>query len=125
MDRTTDATGGGHREVVPTSAGPGVDRERVEFGGGIQPGGGMVEPTEFDDAVEEPALPNDALAEGMSARRAARAEGGTVDPAASPSDNETGDRMGDVGGYLGSDEVVGIDASVEGKTKPGDRRSGG
>jgi hypothetical protein len=86
----------------------------VAFGGGMQPGGGMVEPDEFDDSTREPELPNDALTEGLGNRATAPQAGGTVDPAAAPEGNDAGTRMGDVGGFLGSDRVVGVDPSREG-----------
>jgi len=65
---------------------------RIKFGGGMQHGGGMVEPDEFTE------------------------------------DNDTGGRMGDPAGYLGSDRVVGADQMSEaasqanrGASTPGDQ----
>lgn len=129
MDSTNEPTGTSRDEgTLPTSkATTGADRDEVTYGGGIQPGGGMVEPNEFGEAVDEPDLPHDALAEGLSTggaessqggagmsqggtgageRPTAPPAGGTVDPEASPEGNLTGDRMGDVTGYRNSDRVV-------------------
>jgi hypothetical protein len=97
---------------------------RVTFGGGMQPGGGMVEPDEFDESTREPELPNDALAEGLRDRAAAPQAGGTVDPAAAPEGNDAGARMGDVGGFLGSDRVVGVDPSRAGGEPAPERSTG-
>lgn len=97
--------------------------ERIAYGGGFQSGGGMVEPEEFIVGSDDEGLPNDALAEGLS--RAGKSPGAgtsdpvldpsaTIDPAAAPAGNDTGDRIGDVAGYLGSDQVVEIDPSARG-----------
>lgn len=89
----------------------GDDEERLAYGGGFQHGGGMVEPQEFPDGGTDQGLPNDALAEGLSRERSAP-QGGTVDPRSAPPRNDTGDRIGDVAGYVGSDQVVGVDDAV-------------
>ena len=125
MERPTHYSGdtageGGTGDVVA-----GDDGEQVAYGGGFQPGGGMVQPDEFDDAVEQPGVPNDALAEGLRPNETgdpdredlggqpAPPAQGTVDPHATPDRNDTGARMGDVSGYLGSDHVVGAEESSE------------
>jgi len=116
-----DAKSGSDR---PDDAGTGPAEsqdEQVAYGGGFQPGGGMVEPDEFLVGSEDEGLPNDALAEGLRKRGSggggaagagAGAGAGTVEPAGAPDANDTGARMGDVAGYLGSDRVVGLDPSV-------------
>jgi hypothetical protein len=96
----------------------------------------MVEPDEFAADAGDEGLPNDALAEGLSSsggRSAAEiVESGTTDPTAidpdatvdpgtAPDYNDTGDRVGDVAGYLGSDQVVGVDPSAEDPQQPTDR----
>jgi hypothetical protein len=95
-----------------TRAGEPDEHGRVQFGGGMQPGGGMVEPDEFDDPIEEPELPNDALADGRDIRARASATG---EPGASDEGpaGTNADRDGDVTGYLGSDRVVGNDGTAE------------
>jgi len=110
---------GDNREDDPPTGSGGDEEEHVAYGGGFQSGGGMVEPDEFADTGAEPGLPNDALAEGLGQDRPAT-EAGTVDPSAAPAGNDTGDRMGDVAGYLGSDQVVGIDEALDDSTAPGD-----
>jgi hypothetical protein len=114
--RDAEERAGTGRDARPEEGAEG----RVSFGGGFQPGGGMVEPDEFSDATRAPALPNDALTEGDAARpRPASGADGPIDPDAAPDDNDTGTRMGDVAGYRGSDRVVGVDPS----RLPEDRRA--
>ena len=108
-DRRT-STGGG-----TGASDPGTGGEEVAYGGGYQQGGGMVEPEEFPDGGSDAGLPNDALAEGLGDQARNQAGGerqerpedlGTVDPNAAPPNNDTGDRIGDVAGFQGSDQVV-------------------
>ena len=134
---SVDNTGAAESEDAPGGTGQNAGGgEQVSYGGGFQPGGGMVEPDEFATGTEDEGLPNDALAEGLSSSggrsaaevvesgttdTAALDSGATVDPATAPDDNDTGDRVGDVAGYLGSDQVVGVDPSAEDPQQPTDR----
>ncbi len=124
MERPIQYTGDTAGEGGTGDVAGGAESEQIAYGGGFQPGGGMVQPDEFDDAAE-PGVPNDALAEGLQPNEPGDADRetlggqpappaeGTVDPHAAPEYNDTGDRMGDVSGYLGSDHVVGGEGSSE------------